>query len=61
MHPLVGGEKSLQVRIHIEQVQFLWNINLVSFTSEIATAVFSLFSMELYDRGVLPSNDTFLK
>ena len=25
MHPLVGGEKSLQVRIHIEQVQFLWN------------------------------------
>ena len=56
MHPLVGGEKSLQVRIHIEQVQFLWNINLVSFTSEIATAVFSLFSMELYD-----TNDTFLK
>ena len=32
----------------------------MSFTSEIATAAFSLFSMELCDRGVLPSNDTFL-
>ena len=24
--PLVGGSKSFQVRIHIEQVQFLWNL-----------------------------------
>ena len=46
----------ISVYLCLTFVNYSYNLK-GSFTSEIATAAFSLFSMELCDRGVLPSND----